>query len=106
MGLSGLNAHRKKYHFTDSSTCHKCQAKREDSLHFILTCPSYAAPRSEMITSVSQFLPQVPRLVLRSSGRDKGELVRLLLNGTGDKETDSKIFTSIAKFIKDTYRIT
>ena len=25
MGLSGLNAHRKRYHFIDNSTCLKCQ---------------------------------------------------------------------------------
>ena len=38
MGLSGLNAHQKHYHFIDNSTCLKCHAKKEDPMHYLLQC--------------------------------------------------------------------
>ena len=59
MGLSGLNAHRKQYHFINNSSCPNCNFKIEDTAHYILNCPSYAAQRAEMIVSLQQLLPNV-----------------------------------------------
>ena len=35
MGLSGLNCHRKKYHFINSGECPKCNFKKEDTIPFL-----------------------------------------------------------------------
>ena len=41
MGLSGLNFHRHKYNFIESSQCLHCNNPREDPLHYFLECPAY-----------------------------------------------------------------
>ena len=59
VGLSGLNAHRKSYHFINFNNCPNCGQRNEDNAHFLLKCPAYAAPRAEMITKVSGLVPTI-----------------------------------------------
>jgi hypothetical protein len=53
MGLSGLNAHRKKYNFIQHNFCPLCGMKNEDPIHFLLLCPYQAAPRAVMMREIS-----------------------------------------------------
>ena len=102
MGLSGLNAHRKSYHFIEYSTCDKCNARQEDSKHFLLECPAYAAHRMEMIGLLTDLVPD-KTLSLRSVSTRK-KLCKTLLFGTNVPEKDYKIFDVVADFINKTQR--
>ena len=104
MGLSGLNAHRKQYHFINFSTCLQCQAKKEDTFHFLMQCPAYAAPRAEMINSLSVIVPNTLALFRGHSRRSLDELLQFMVKGTGVETTDREIFSVVAKFIKSTER--
>lgn len=104
MGLSGLNAHRKKYHFIDFSSCPNCPAKREDQTHYLLQCPAYAASRAELFANLSVLLPKVQQLSQSTLGRDLRELTTILISGTGNQETDPEIFKLTTEYIKNTGR--
>ena len=52
MGLSGLNAHRNKYNFIESDLCPLCGNHPENATHFLLICPSLAAPRQVMMRDI------------------------------------------------------
>ena len=80
MGLSGLNSHRHRYHFIDHRTCPHCLARNEDSMHFLLNCPAYAAPRAEMAAGLSLLLPNTRRMFDGTHG-DKKKLTHILLFG-------------------------
>ena len=80
MGLSGLNHHRKDHHFIESGACNYCDSKREDTIHYMFVCPSFAAQRAEMPHSIGNTLPiittHIPAL------KDKISLSQKLLFGT------------------------
>ena len=103
MGLSGLNSHRKKYHFIDHRTCPHCLARNEDCIHFFLICPTYAAQRAEMAASLSLLLPNTRRM-FDNMHRDKKKLIEILLFGIKNETLDEQIFQITAKFIKDSER--
>ena len=100
MGLSGLNAHRKKYHFIQFGTCPNCNHRSEDPVHYFFKCPLYAAQRAEMITSLRQCIPDIDRYI----GRSEKNLTSIILNGTGVEEVDIKIFDIVAVFIRESNR--
>ena len=50
LGLSGLNGHRCFFNFIDYATCPKCGHTPEDSEHFLLLCPVYAAQRETLLS--------------------------------------------------------
>ena len=102
MGLSGLNAHRKRYHFIDYSTCPKCHAKKEDSIHYLLQCPAYAVQRAELITSLQQLLPEV--LFTNASRRSQIDLVNKIISGINQEGIDLQIFETASQYIKSTER--
>ena len=104
MGLSGLNAHRKQYHFINHSTCPKCQARREDIVHFLLSCPAYAAPRAEMVANLSRLMPDLALKFQNDSMRIQKELANIMIKGTNNEELDIKVFTTVSKYIRDTER--
>ena len=104
MGLSGLNAHRKQYHFIDDSTCANCRFRFEDTIHFLLHCPSYAAHRAEMFASLTQFIPNIHLLSLSRSRKDHVFLHDRLIYGCNNPAVDMKLFKIVAIFIKSTNR--
>ena len=59
-----------------------------------------------MVTNLSPLVPNVLRLFALASGRDKRELITILLTGTGEETVDKKIFTIVSKFIKVSERFT
>ena len=105
LGLSGLNAHRKKYHFINFSRCPRCNHRIEDTTHFLLVCPSHAAHRADMIAELSQLMPSLQRLFVNNTSKNKKELTKILISGTGDVTKDIEIFRIVANFIVKTRRL-
>ncbi len=89
MGLSGLNSHRKSYHFIQNSTCPNCNAKKEDTAHYLFQCPSYAAHRGEMVAGLSVILPthsnKLNNIHKASAGK---ELMNIVLYGRNFQDCD------------------
>ena len=104
MGLSGLNAHRKQYHFIEDSSCPSCMFRIEDTIHYLLHCPSFAAHRTEMFASLSQFIPNILFLANSHSRKDQILLNNLLTIGCNNPAIDNEVFKIVAKFIKGTNR--
>ena len=55
MGLSGPNAHRRKYNFITESKCPKCNYKNEDVPHYLLQYPAHAAQEQRWQMASYQF---------------------------------------------------
>ena len=89
MGLSGLNAHRKQYHFINVGTCPNCQYRNKNTIHYLFQNLSGFMPQ---IQQQLQSLQTVPRRKLLSNK---------LLFGTQNKKGDIKMFTYVANFIKE-----
>ena len=81
MNLSGLNAHRRKHHFIDHSTCPNCNHPLEDATHFFLECPAYAAHRQVLMGHLGPLLPGhaglLGRLETKSNRRKLSKLLIL-----------------------------
>ena len=104
MGLSGLNAHRKQYHFIDVGSCPNCNFRTENTTHFLLQCPAYAVQRTEMVTTLSHLLPNIQTKMQSSSKRVLSETTTALVQGISDEKSDREIFKCVAKFISDSKR--
>ena len=104
MGLSGLNSHRKRYHFINYSTCPRCQFRNEDALHYLLQCQAYAVQRADMVTSLLLLLPHTENLFQSMLGKDRKVLVNIMLNGIKDENIDIEIFKIVSKFIQESQR--
>ena len=99
VGLSPLKSHKRKHDFLDtpSDRC-DCNLAPEDTYHFILECPLYAAQRQELIVSISTILgPGLQFLVNDSATYLHGHSD---LNFTNNKE----LLLSTITFINDTKR--
>ena len=104
MGLSGLNSHRKRYHFITESRCPKCNSKNEDTTHFLLECPAYTAERAEMLAGLMSVLPGKLQQPLTVSRQARINLTNMIVLGTGKEDIDLKIFAYAGKFISETKR--
>ena len=105
MGLSGLNAHRKSYHFIDHCTCDKCNARQEDCKHYLLECPAYAAHRLEMIALLTDLIPHDQESILNLRiVKNRKNLCKILIFGLGNPEKDKNIFDVVANFIQQSQR--
>ena len=106
MGLSALNAHRRKYHFIQNAECPHRPNKKEDTLHYLLQCHHYTAECLAMLNSLVDILPiQHRNLLLTNRKQDLIMLSKLLVYGL--KENDElalEIFTIVALFIEKTGR--
>ena len=101
LGLSGLNAHRKKYNFINFSNCPNCQAEHEDEKHFFLFCTQYAAPRQMMIAQLLPLVPEINHNVTNlHASKSQKEMLNTIINGSGDQNTDIQIFNIVSNFIK------
>ena len=105
VGLSGLNAHRKSYHFINFNNCPNCGQRNEDNANFLLKCPAYAAPRAEMITKVSGLVPTILGWYNSLTKANSNLLVNILLKGTLNiPAIDNHIFNYVSDFIMKTRR--
>jgi len=105
MGLSGLNSHRKKYHFIDHNNCPQCNTKNENEIHYFLHCTNYAAHRQNMIAELTTVIPQHSNLLRNFfSNKKQQELCEILIRGTGSCDVDKKLFIIVSKYINNTGR--
>ena len=93
MGLSALNAQRRRYNLIPFRHCLLCQAKQEDPKHFFLHCPYLSEQRKILLTGVSLLLAPgtYPYLLPQL---DEDYYTKILLCGSDEysKETNSKLF--------------
>ena len=104
MGLSALNAQRKKYHFINDSSCPNCGARHESPDHFLLLCPAYHAARVDMVNELLK-VPQIqiePKL--QEPHKNKTFLTKTFLKGTENEVLDIRLFSIIASYIEKTNR--
>ena len=107
MGLSGLNSHRKRFHFIQNSNCPVCNARNEDNTHYMLVCPTYAAQRMEMTVQLNLLLPHLDTITLFNNighKRTRDDLTKTLVYGTEVERDDIVIFGIVANFIQETQR--
>ena len=103
MGLSGLNAHCKKYGFITNSQCNFCQHNTENEIHFFLDCPHHAGPRHEMLMSLTNLLayerhniPLQPHSI-----SDKNTFIAFLLWGSDELAVNlnKTVMNTVRRFI-------
>jgi len=105
MGLSGLNSHRKKYHFIPDSSCPTCMAPVENEEHFFLLCASYAAQRQGLMAQIKQILPNKSSEIDHlESKTNRNKMLGVLIRGTNNHEIDMKLFSYTAKYVENTHR--
>ena len=103
MGLSGLNAHRKKYNFINFANCPLCGRRPENTEHFFFSCPYLAAPRTVLLGDIRQiFTTRLPAIKLNPTTRnDFHELNSIFLCGSNALSFDENVllFKAIHMFI-------
>ena len=96
MGLSGLNAHRKKYNFIADGHCMYCNYRCENLEHFLLYCPNFAAHRQVMLDDMNARIPQVAQPITQyaqlNNKKYGKELCNILIFGTRNENFDKIIF--------------
>ena len=105
MGLSGLNFHRKKYHFITDSPCLQCNARKEDPMHYLLFCPAYRVARVELLRGLRREVPETIQYMHYVNTRVNAKKnLSLLTVGTQNSDVDVKIFSIVSTFIQTTQR--
>ena len=105
MGLSGLNAHRKRYHFIDHNICPCCNTNNENEIHFFLICTNHAAHRGDMLVQLSHTLPQHTDILNDiANKRSQKKICDIITCGTGKHDVDLRIFKIVSSFIEKTNR--
>ena len=105
MGLSALNAHRRKVHFIANASCPYCNYRKEDIDHYLLQCQHFTAARTEMLNAVAIILPdQYQHLLPLSTRKQMQELSKILIFGLNDPDIDLALLKITAVFIGKTAR--
>ena len=106
MGLSGLNAQRRKYNFIDSSKCDNCNDKSETPKHYFLFCSAFAAQRRDMLYEMEATIPQTvqPYMQYLLNKKMSDNFTNILIYGTKNVDTDSLLFKIVQTFIMKTNR--
>ena len=106
MGLSALNAQRKRYNFIDNSRCNYCNYKCENEEHFFFHCPAFAAQRQTMVDDLERIVPQVilPFNNYNISKKVSREFCRIITKGSGIISNDTHMFDIVHTYISSTNR--
>jgi hypothetical protein len=106
MGLSGLNAQRKKCNFIPNGSCGTCGYKSETPQHYFLFCPTYAAQRQQLLRELTQNVTDImqPLANFQNSTKSSNDFIQLLLTGTGNREYDTIVFKNVHNYITSTNR--
>ena len=105
MKLSGLNFHRKKYHFINHSVCPNCNSPIENEEHFFLHCANYAAERMEMMEQLRILLPHYDNNFWNlTTKKNRSEILNIIINGCRIIDLDENIFNITSKYVQDTER--
>ena len=107
MGLSALNQHRHKYNFIPSPFCDTCGDTPEDTVHYMLYCPTFQNARNTLLLLVAPLIVDItPDIHNIRSRRHAEVLVKILLSG--DKrlstEVNHNIITHVFTYISATTR--
>ena len=103
--LSGLNYHRFKHKFIETSKCPKCSCNKEDEEHFFLVCPALAAHRKIILEGMGELLPQhINKFDNINQKKNRIFVTKLVLYGTNVKDTDVKLFSIVSHFICNSNR--
>ena len=103
LGHSTLSQHAFSHGISDSDLC-SCGCK-EDSLHYFLKCPKYAAPRIKLLTAIAGLIsPGVHFSLLLHINSDY--ILSLILKGSSDLSLadNMTIFQLVQQYIKCTKR--
>ena len=87
---------------SESGSYNYCNSKREDTIHYLFVCPSFAAQREEMLQSIGNTLPAITTHI--PALKDKIPLSQKLLFGTGSFEMDVQLFNIVEVYITSTQR--
>jgi hypothetical protein len=104
MGLSGLNAHRKKVNFIQSSECNYCAFKNEDAIHFLFYCPAFAIDRITLLQSLRTITGITLPNLQNCTRQEIVAFLAILLQGKNNIDFDSKIFQYVQNYIGSTKR--
>ena len=105
MGLSALNAHRRKVHFIANALCPYCNNRTEDTEHYLLQCQHFTAARTDMLNAVAIILPdQYQHLLQINTRKQIQELSKILIFGLNNSEIDLALFKETAIYIGKTAR--
>ena len=95
LGLSPLNFHRFTYHLTPEPFCEHCRQVNESAEHFLLKCPYYAAPRTELFKILSDIGVNV---------HNDQEILNTILLGTNFSHNPDLIINPVITFLSVTNR--
>jgi hypothetical protein len=109
MGLSGLNAHRKKYNFIPSNECPYCGKNPENESHYLWKCPNFANHRTGLVGTISQNIHRVGRFAFKCPPANKADydgLTALAFFGSSEINYDENIliFKTVQEYITQTRR--
>ena len=104
MGLSGLNAQRKKYRFIQDGSCPTCGFRSETPLHYFLVCQSYAAQREQLIQDLADIVQPLTLHNFSVNTKEANNLLHVILYGSGDEINIKCIYRAIHRYIIDTKR--
>jgi hypothetical protein len=107
LGLSGLAAQRYEYNHIDDPRCLLCPSRREDPVHYFLTCPAHAAHRDEFMMDVCQILHSIENFEVEfRSQRFRNQFIDIILKSTTllSEADNIKIFEITQKFIRKSQR--
>ena len=101
MGLSGLDSHRRKFHFSDNSICLTANLTLKMKFTSFLTCTGYITHR-HMIIQLQPILFQYNHLLTNlAHKKHQKELCKILIIGTGIFEVDTEMFKIVENFITE-----
>ena len=105
MGLSGLNAHRKKVNFIRDAACGYCTDRSESPCHYFFQCPAFAAQRQDLFHDLNTIdnlnVPNSATLLNRNHAK---VFLGVLLNGSGNITVDTYLFDYVQAYITNTQR--
>ena len=107
MGLSALNHHHFQYHFINDSSCPYCGFAREDTLHFFLDCPRFAAQKGTLFVKLAPKIVNLNIDLNNLSGKQKRtDCVKVLIceNDQLDIESNRCIMGYVMEYISETNR--
>ena len=109
MGLSGLNAHRKKYNFIPNNVCPHCGQRPEDEVHYFLKCPYFADPRTGLVGTIAGITQRTDMFTAKCPPVTKADyvgLISLILHGDTALSYDENIliFDAVQLYITQTKR--
>jgi hypothetical protein len=107
LGLSGLASHRHNYKHIDNPKCDYCPSRREDPVHYFLTCPAHAVHRVDFMRDVCQILHSIENFEVEfRSSRFRTLFIDIILKGTPllNEAENRKIFEITQKYIKNSQR--